>query len=72
MTYKIIKTENYDVEIGTADTIDGAIDVIKAHDAKCKYPLGNIEFEIDDKDDGLDAFGSTGSRIVLFRTEKAA
>ena len=70
MSYRVIKTDNYDTEIGTVETVEAAIQLIKDFDKKCKYPLGKIEFEIDMDNDGLDAYGSNGRSITLFRTEK--
>lgn len=69
MTYTIIKTENYDTEIGEVETIDEAVQAIKDFNQKCKYPL-DLTFEPDLEDDGLDAFGVSGRRLVTFHTVK--
>ena len=70
MTYRIIKSENYDTEIAKVDTIEDAIKAIKDFNSKCKYPL-EIAFDVDEKDDGLDAVGTDGrNRLVLFYTVK--
>jgi len=72
MTYTVIKSENYNVEIGEVKTLDEAVTLINDFNSKSRFPVENMEFEFDDKDDGLDAFGSVSGRLITFHTIKKA
>lgn len=65
--YTVIKNENYETEIGTANTLEEAAQLIESFNAACKYPL---DIQIETEEDGVDAFGARGTRFVTFYTIK--